>query len=281
MAIQGLRTRFITSVFFVLIMLTGILAGKYTFALLFTLIVLLCLREFLEAGLRGEERSLRVLHQLGIALGAAPFLTITAIQLGWSAPDYFLHMALLFIIALFFIFLLELFRNDPSPFTSIGYIFTGLIYIGIPFGLLALMAFDHESGYNRELILGLVLLTWTNDTGAYLVGSRFGKTPFFPRISPKKTWEGVIGAGILCLLIAIALSFVLPSISLLHWIPLALLVFVFGTLGDLIESMFKRSRQIKDTGSLLPGHGGLLDRFDGFIFHLPFTAAYVLVVMAS
>lgn len=279
MAIDGMRTRFVTSVFFVVIMLAGILIGKYSFTLLFGLIALLCLREFLGAGLETNGSSKKWLNVLGILFGLTPFLALMGIQMEFWSSAALMQAAVLFPILLFAVFLLELFRTSEAPFAAIGQIFTALVYIGIPFALLGIIAFDDSGAYRKFLILGLVILTWTNDTWAYILGSRFGKTPLYPKASPKKTWEGTLGGGLCSVIMAIILSQFIPDIRMADWIVLALLVFVFGTLGDLVESMFKRSRQIKDSGNLLPGHGGLLDRFDGFIFHLPFTAAYVILWM--
>ena len=119
-------------------------------------------------------------------------------------------------------------------------------------------------------------MTWANDTGAYLIGSQIGRTKLFPRISPKKTWEGSAGGVLVTFLAGYLLSRIFSDISLVDWCVLAGIVSIFGSLGDLVESMLKRSLQIKDSGNLLPGHGGFLDRFDAFIFLLPFAAAYLL-----
>jgi len=277
MAFDAFRTRFITSVFFSIVMLGGVIGGKYTFAALFSLIALLCLWEFLEAGLKEEGRPKHLLRITGTAFGLIPFLGLLAVELGALPTSLIAPAAVLFPLLLFIVFLIALLGVENTPFQTTGQIFTALIYIGLPFVLLGLVAFDEQGGYRNGLVLGLVLLTWTNDTWAYIIGSRFGKTPLLPRISPKKTWEGTLGGGLACLLMGAAIAQFTPDIALIHWLVLGFLVFVFGTLGDLVESMFKRSRQIKDSGHLLPGHGGLLDRFDGFIFHLPFCAAYVLM----
>ena len=278
MAFDAFRTRFITSVFFSIVMLGGVTWGKYTFAILFSLIALLCLWEFLEAGLKEEGRPKYLLRIIGTAFGLLPFIGLLAVQLGTISMSQLAPATALFPLLLFIVFLIALSSTENAPFQTTGQIFTALVYIGLPFILLGLIAFDAQGGYRTGLVLGLVLLTWTNDTWAYLIGSRFGKTPLLPRVSPKKTWEGTLGGGLASVLMGWAIAQFTPDISILHWVVLAFLVFVFGTLGDLVESMFKRSRQIKDSGHLLPGHGGLLDRFDGFIFHLPFTAAYVLMV---
>lgn len=278
MAFDAFRTRFITSVFFSIVMLGGVTGGKYTFSILFSLIALLCLWEFLEAGLKEPERPNHILRIIGTAFGLLPFIGLLAVQLGAISMSQLAPATALFPLLLFIVFLVALSSTENAPFQTTGQIFTALVYIGLPFVLLGLIAFDSQGGYRTGLVLGLVLLTWTNDTWAYLIGSRFGKTPLMPRVSPKKTWEGTLGGGLASVLMGLAIAQFTPEISGLHWAVLGFLVFVFGTLGDLVESMFKRSRQIKDSGHLLPGHGGLLDRFDGFIFHLPFTAAYVLMV---
>lgn len=224
-----------------------------------------------------EEKRDRFSVFNGLLIGLLPFLGTAALRTGWVADDALAMGALLFIPLLSGTFLAALFSKHRDPFGVIGHSFTALLYIGTPFALLNLAALGSDGSYRFDLVLGLVLLTWTNDSGAYIVGSKIGKTPFFPRISPKKTWEGIAGAGVLTLGIAALLSWFFPDIPLGHWLALGALVFVFGSLGDLVESLLKRSRHIKDSGNLLPGHGGFLDRFDGFVFHLPFTATYFLL----
>lgn len=121
-------------------------------------------------------------------------------------------------------------------------------------------------------------MLWTNDTGAYLAGRFFGKHKLFERISPKKTWEGSIGGGILTIGVAFILSVYFTNLDQTNWIVLAILVAVFGGLGDLVESMLKRSLNIKDSGNLLPGHGGILDRFDGLLLSIPFIYSYLYLI---
>ena len=130
--------------------------------------------------------------------------------------------------------------------------------------------------FHPNIIFGLLLLTWANDTGAYLIGSQIGRTKLFPRISPKKTWEGSLGGVLVAFMTAYLLSLFFKDLVLKDWLILAFLVSIFGSIGDLVESMLKRSLKIKDSGNLLPGHGGMLDRFDAFLFLLPFAAAYLL-----
>jgi len=152
-----------------------------------------------------------------------------------------------------------------------------MVYIGTPFALVDFIAFDGEHFF-ANTVFGLLLLTWINDTAAYLVGSQIGKNKLFPRISPKKTWEGSIGGGVFTLILAASLSWLFEEQSMIEWIILGGIVIIFGSIGDLIESMLKRSYKVKDSGTLLPGHGGFLDRFDAFIFLVPFASAYLLWV---
>ena len=119
-------------------------------------------------------------------------------------------------------------------------------------------------------------MVWATDIGAYFAGRKFGKNKLYPLVSPKKTWEGSIGGVVITILIAILMSFFFKECTMTQWIVLAIIVVIFGSIGDLVESMLKRSYSIKDSGTLLPGHGGFLDRFDAFIFLIPFATAYLL-----
>ena len=177
---------------------------------------------------------------------------------------------------IFLLFLYELFHQSEKPFRNIAYLVLGVVYLGLPFALLVKIA-THTGSYSPNLVLGMLLLTWANDTGAYFVGSKLGKRPLFPRISPKKTWEGSMGGVVIGLLAGWILSQIFPQYTITDWLILALIVVLFGSLGDLVESMLKRSLKIKDSGTLLPGHGGFLDRFDAFIFVIPFVMAFLIL----
>jgi phosphatidate cytidylyltransferase len=156
-----------------------------------------------------------------------------------------------------------------------GYFALSTLYIGVPFALLLWISMENAV-YLPGRVAGLLFLTWANDSGAYLTGNLFGKHPLMRRISPKKTWEGFLGGLFFALLFAFFLSY-MPSTGLnpSDWWFLALIISIFGPVGDLIESLIKREKQVKDSGNLLPGHGGFLDRFDAFIFHIPFVALYL------
>ena len=160
-----------------------------------------------------------------------------------------------------------------TPFANVGVALLGLLYVSLPMSLLNALVFT-EKGYDYRRILALLLLVWTADIGAYAAGKTFGKHKLAPKISPGKTWEGWVGGTLLTLLVGWGLGYLLPEMSLAHRLVAAGVVAVFGVLGDLAESMLKRSVDVKDSGRIMPGHGGLLDRFDAFLFVVP-----VLVVL--
>lgn len=276
---KGLLKRAFTAIVFVIVMLGGLFGGRYSFIGLFALITALCLWEFLGLVLNNEAKKDFYRKLIGLGLGIMPFILASIVQLNFI-PDresFIVMAALLFSPFVFLCFVFELYTQSEKPFLNIAYLVLGLFYIGIPFALLDFIAFSGEYFY-ATTVFGLLLMTWTNDTMAYFIGSQLGKTPLFPRISPKKTWEGTMGGVAVTFLVAYLLSIYIPDLNLTNWMVLAIIIAIFGSLGDLVESMLKRSHQIKDSGSLLPGHGGLLDRFDGFIFMLPFAAAYLLWV---
>ncbi|MEM7573904.1 MAG: phosphatidate cytidylyltransferase [Bacteroidota bacterium] len=274
---KGLIRRVITATFFVIIMLVGLFTGPVTFGALFLLITGACLWEFFSMVLDKRSRRDKIRKSFGVALGLLPFILVLIFKLRGIPPSEELVQlaSLLFSPLIFSIFIYELYAGSKEPFVNIAFLILGLFYIGVPFALLDFIAFDGQE-FMYRVVFGILVLTWVNDTGAYLVGSQIGKTPLFPRISPNKTWEGTIGGIVTTLIFGGLLGLYFDEIALQHWLVLAVIVAVFGTLGDLVESMLKRSVGVKDSGTLLPGHGGVLDRFDGFIFVVPFAAAFIL-----
>lgn len=271
--------RGITGFFFILVMVGGIYGGRYTFVGLFAIITAGCLWEYLGLVLdRGRKRDL-IRKFLGVILGLSPFAGNSLMHLGLVTDEtlFVSGSLLIFFPLLFLAFIYEMYAQSEHPFANVGYAVLGMVYIGVPFAMLEFIAFDEKQFY-AGAVMGLLILTWGNDTAAYVFGSRWGHRPLSPRLSPKKTWEGALGGGAFTLVTGWVLSLFITSLSPLNWIVLALIVSVFGTFGDLVESMLKRNFEVKDSGSMLPGHGGLLDRFDGFIFLIPFAAAYLLLL---
>ncbi len=175
------------------------------------------------------------------------------------------------------IYLIYLYRkHSKKPFRGIAFTFLGILYVAVPFSLLNIIAF-HLGKYTFELILGALLILWANDTGAYFAGVRYGKRKLFERVSPKKSWEGSIGGLLLACAMAYGLYHFTEVMPLWQWLTFGLIIIIGGTYGDLVESLFKRSIEIKDSGRLIPGHGGFLDRFDGLLLAAPFLAAFLKI----
>ena len=157
------------------------------------------------------------------------------------------------------------------------------LYVALPFALLSVLAFHRNTvmsdsspiSFNAILPLSVFIFNWSNDTGAYCTGMLFGRHRLFERISPKKSWEGSIGGGIISILVSLVMAHSFPFLSVLQWIGFALVVVVFGTWGDLVESLLKRQLGIKDSGNILPGHGGMLDRFDSTLLAVPAVVLYL------
>lgn len=177
----------------------------------------------------------------------------------------------------------ELFTKDEIPYQNISSTLFALLYITLPFAALNYISFNLEIyakiglSENWSLLTGFFIILWASDSMAYLVGSKLGKHKLFPRVSPGKTWEGFIGGVVFSILAGYLYSYFTGS-SAFHWIIMAVIISVFGMLGDLSESLLKRSAGVKDSGNLLPGHGGVLDRFDGIFFSSPLILTYLLFI---
>ena len=266
-----MRQRIITAVFFVIAVIGGVFGGPLPLFLLVTAIALGCLWE-LQGLLMPGERTFR--RYAGAAAGYLPVLIFGGCLIWPGAQgDHFTAAALTLGAAAGAMLLLlgaELFLESETPFQNIGAVLTGALYVGLPLALLLSIA-TPGGVYNPYRVFGLLWLVWTNDTMAYFTGTWFGKNKLYERISPKKTWEGTIGGVLGTLLMAWVLSQYFSDYSASAWLALGAIASAIGTVGDLVESMLKRHAGVKDSGDLLPGHGGMLDRFDSFIFMLPFA----------
>ena len=265
--------RTITGAVFVAVLIGAIYFHYYSFLILFSLIIILSLLEFYKI-----VKSENVIPQrfAGIAASVILFATVAYSQ----ATGNFIYLLINFPV-IFLIFINELFKNKKNPFYNIAFTVLGIIYIALPVSLINLIVISPGADYNPVLILGYFFLLWSYDTGAYLVGRLTGKNKLFERVSPKKTWEGAIGG----IVISVGISYIISQnyilLSFSEWAVIAVIIAVTGTLGDLTESMLKRSTDIKDSGSLLPGHGGLLDRFDALFVSIPFVTAYLYLIISD
>lgn len=269
--------RSLTGALFVLVIIGAILFSSISFVLLFFVIMILGLLEFYTLTEKTESSPQKVTGVI------ASILLYAAVASYFSTPFHTLSMCFFagFITLLFAAFVAELYRKKEKPFTNIAFTLLGTVYVALPFSLLCALAFGAggalNNSYTPTLILGVLFILWSSDTGAYLAGITFGKHKLFERISPKKTWEGTIGGGLLAIAIAYLLSFYFTDLTTIHWIVVALIIVCVGNLGDLVESLFKRSIDVKDSGSILPGHGGILDRFDSLLLSTPFIFIYLYI----
>jgi phosphatidate cytidylyltransferase len=205
-----------------------------------------------------------------IVVGFLVYAMIALIGLGKIDIVYGLLVFLLLPIVI----TIQLFNQEIS-WTNIGSVFTAYFYIAIPFAILnTFFAFSYSEPFTGFLLIAMFVIIWCNDIFAYLTGSFFGKHKLFERVSPKKTWEGFFGGLIFALLSAYLISFFSYSLTMVEWLILALIVVITATIGDLSESMLKRYAGVKDSGKLMPGHGGVLDRFDAVLFATPFVFVY-------
>jgi len=217
----------------------------------------------------------------GILTGVAAYIISTLIASGVMPPTSFLFLIPLMTI----IMITELYRKQDRPFDSLAHTFFPVMYTALPFSMFPFAAFS-RTGLNSILphptimfspgiIIGFFLLIWANDTGAYLTGMSLGRHKLLERISPKKTWEGFIGGMLIAAIVAWFLSDWLGVVDKIHWVIISLIISVTGTYGDLIESMLKRSTGVKDSGTIMPGHGGFLDRFDSAVVSFPLVYLFI------
>lgn len=271
---NNLTQRLITGILGSAAIITGVSLGEWTYFAIFFIICLFTLLEFYNlVGLDGMAPQKAYGTLCGVALFVLSFFIEGKISLGGKIIPVEYYILIFPLISC--IYMIKLYKRfERKPFTNIAFTFLGIFYVAVPFALLN--AVVHEDGhYNYEIILGILLILWASDTGAYFAGTLFGKRKLFERISPKKSWEGFAGGAVLAMVFVFGLSSFLHSLTVQEWIIVGIIIIVGGTFGDLIESLLKRSIEIKDSGDSLPGHGGFLDRFDGLLISAPFIAAYL------
>lgn len=217
----------------------------------------------------------------GMITGAAVYIISTLV-----AAEYIpMKMFLLLIPMMVIIIILELYRKQEKPFDSLAHTFFSILYTAFPFALFPFSAFSQDGldtllpnyiiSFSPGIVIGFFLLLWANDTGAYLIGISFGRHRLMERISPKKSWEGFIGGTLIAAIVAFFISGWLGVVSRNNWIIISLIISISGTYGDLAESMFKRSTGVKDSGTIMPGHGGFLDRFDSAVLSFPLVFLFI------
>jgi len=271
--------RAITGVIFVGVLVGCILGGPISFSLLFALITALTIHEF--GTIVSKQPDVEI--NKPICMLAGVFLFFGFAYLGVMPGQSEILIPYLFL--LIYLLVSELYLKKKNPLNNWAYTMMSQVYIALSFAMLNVLAYHSTGGispyqiqYNPILPLSIFIFTWINDTGAYCTGMLFGKHRLFERISPKKSWEGSIGGGVFSIIAAILMAHFFPFMSIGVWIGLALTVVVFGTWGDLTESLLKRTLGIKDSGNILPGHGGMLDRFDSTLMAVPAAVVYLYVI---
>jgi phosphatidate cytidylyltransferase len=258
----------------IFIAMTGaVILSSYLFLILFFILNILGLNEFYRLF---HSAAITPRKTGGLILSA--FLFITSWLFASGISD--LRILLVNIPFSFLIFIRELYLRAEKPFENLAFTFLGIIYITLPLVLFVAAAYlPAVSGmYHPHIILGCLFIIWSHDTAAYFTGKSLGRHPLFKRLSPHKTLEGSAGGIFFAAVVVYINSRWFPEMDWNHWAALALIIIVTGTLGDLVKSMMKRSLDIKDSGTILPGHGGILDRFDSLLGSAPFIFLYLVLV---
>ncbi len=270
--------RTITGVIFVAAIVASFLRPE-TMVLLFSIVTGLTVWEF--TGLVNERENVTVNRFICTVAGVYFFFAMTYFcsdLYGGAAKSV---VFIPYLVTIIYLMIAELYLKQADPIQDWAYTMLSQMYIALPFSLLNVLAFTATTNgvvtFNTLLPLSIFIFLWVNDSGAYCVGSLLGRHKLFPRISPGKSWEGSIGGAVFVLLAAYAISYFMDGrmLNSLEWLGLGLVVVIFGTWGDLVESLFKRTLGIKDSGNILPGHGGMLDRFDSSLMAIPAAVVYL------
>ncbi len=274
--------RTITGVLFVAAIVTCFLNPR-SMVLLFALVTGMTIWEF--AGLVNNRPAVTINRFITTVAGVYLFFAMAGYNSGLTPSAVFIP----YLVSIIYLLIAELYLKAEDPIHNWAYTMMSQLYIALPFSLLNVLAF-HSDGqeivYTNMIPLCVFIFLWINDAGAYICGSLLGRHKLFPRISPGKSWEGSIGGGLLVMVAAVAIWHITEQqglndlkLSAVEWAGLGLVIVIFGTWGDLIESLFKRTIGIKDSGNILPGHGGMLDRFDSTLLAVPASVVYLYTVL--
>ena len=275
--------RFISGCVLFILVVAAVMLSRYTFLALLYVICIGAMSEFFRiAKSKGVKPQKTIGFITGILMITGTFLA--TLQNGNPIlQNAIVILTLVILLLLFTIFIIELFRKHENPFTNISVTLCGIIYIGIPLSLMNLISVGTlptlaggPYDYKEWSVLCYIFVIWSNDIGAYLAGVPLGRHKMFPRVSPKKSWEGLAG-GLLAAIGIATLSGWLTDQNIWFWMGLGLITGIFGVFGDLVESLIKRSAGIKDSGAIMPGHGGWLDRFDSLLIATPFVFVYFII----
>ena len=273
LSLKSLAIRTVTGAVFVAVIVCSILCNEYTFALVFAAFAALASAEFyrLVDDLTHAPRGTLFVDIMGSILLFITFYT-------YATKDFDASSIITVPYLVYFLvrFIMQLYDKVERPLEGWAYSFLGQIYVALPFAMCNVLYFR----FSPIILLSLFVFIWVNDSGAYLVGCTIGRHRLYERISPKKSWEGFWGGLVLAACVAYVASLYLDILNTWQWIGLALTCSIFGTWGDLCESLIKRSLDVKDSGKSLPGHGGWLDRFDSVLLAVPASILYLFIAMA-
>ncbi len=273
---SNLLTRTLSGIVFVALFLAGLLYSPYAYAVIFTFAVIVMMHEYLNITL-GD--SLKFAKVFSIIVGAATFILFFLTQgIGLDS-----RWMMILPIAALCIPVMMLYSKEKDAYSKSPCLLAGLLYVALPFALTNMVVFDPETGeFDAKVLLAVMLIIWASDVGAYIFGMALGQrygAKLFPSISPKKSWIGYWGGLLVALLCGWAVNAVgLVDFPLIHCLILALMINITSTLGDLAESQLKRNFGVKDSGKIMPGHGGLLDRFDGALLAFPAAVLYITLL---
>lgn len=278
---KNLIVRSVTGLLFVAAIVCSFL-NAVAMIMLFALLTGLTIWEY--TGLVNEQENVNTNRFICTVAGVYFFFAVAGFCSELTPTAVFIP----YLITIIYLMVAELYAKNPQPVDTWAYTMLSQMWIAVPFSTINILAFPATDGFpvfSCVLPLSVFVFLWLNDTGAYLCGSMLGRHRLFPRISPKKSWEGSIGGAVLVLIAAAVIGIVLGKyeqtaniLSIPKWMGMGLIVVVFGTFGDLVESLFKRTLGIKDSGNILPGHGGMLDRFDSSLMAFPAVVIYLYTI---
>ena len=262
--------RTLSGTLFITLVIGSILLSHITFTAFFAFICGWSIFEFHK--LTNKQTDINVNSYLAVG-GAVLLFICSAIYISGDKKFPVYSVYGLYIIAAL---ISELYTRKTNPIHNWAYFILGQVFIALPFSLLNFILFIDN--YQPIILLAVFVTIWVNDTGAYLVGVTLGRHRLFERISPKKSWEGFLGGAVFAALSGYVFSLFIPQINLINWLIFSEIIVVFGTFGDLTESLLKRTLDVKDSGNVIPGHGGLLDRFDSMLLAAPAIYLFLTIL---
>jgi phosphatidate cytidylyltransferase len=253
--------------------LAGIFIHHILFAFIFQIFMTIAVLEFYNFG---KSYELKPSKFFGVVISVLFFTLIHLYLAGYVELKYLILAPAIFLIPM----IQELFRKSEKPILNLAVTYFGIIYVAIPISFLNFLVLPKVTNYEftYKLILGLFMLIWVCDIGAYFIGSKFGKRKLFERVSPKKSWEGAIGGFLFSLAFSYLCYILFGTLSIVEWLIVSVIITVASIFGDLAESMLKRSINLKDSGTIMPGHGGILDRIDSSLFAIPFVIVFLFLI---